>query len=282
VQSRALPEPKYQQSQSPSQRTPSTTIRSWTPEEDAKIVQLVKEQGSKKWTNIAMYLNGRTGKQCRERWAHHLDPKITKTAWTAEEDGLIIQAQARHGNKWALISRLLPGRTDNSVKNRWNSNLSKISRHQPTPGSATVTGTPVTGDGRFSSALNPATQRQLLKAVPCLPSLNARSPLKLSPSCARETADQVLFSPGCANALQSAVKSAAAFSEQHFGDSNELADYFEKPSKCEELLSEAVLNRKRAFSDEDLGLETPRVIGSAKKLRVGILRRKVRTTQALH
>merc|ERR1711968_366473 len=87
----------------------ATNTRSWTPEEDKMILDLVEKFGPKKWTTIAFKLEHRTGKQCRERWAHHLDPKINKAPWTPEEDRIIIEANAQHGNKWALISKLLPG-----------------------------------------------------------------------------------------------------------------------------------------------------------------------------
>ncbi|CAN0179078.1 unnamed protein product, partial [Phaeothamnion confervicola] len=90
----------------------------WTPEEDERLVILIG-RGFKNWGALSQHLPGRTSKQCRERWCHHIDPSINRGMWTEAEDGILTVAHSQIGNKWSQIAQRLPGRTENSIKIRY-------------------------------------------------------------------------------------------------------------------------------------------------------------------
>ena len=103
----------------------------WTAAEDAKLLELVQQgQGKVRWSVVGASMEGRSGKQCRERWHNHLSPDVNKSKWSPEEDRAIVEAVNLYGTRWSEIVKMFPGRTDNAIKNRWNSMLRKEERRR--------------------------------------------------------------------------------------------------------------------------------------------------------
>jgi hypothetical protein len=101
---------------------------SWTRHEDELIIRHVQGNGCRGWAKLAKLLPGRIGKQCRERWFNHLDPQISHGPWTQEEDQILLNLHEQYGNSWSKIASQMPTRSDNMIKNRWYSTLTKRCR----------------------------------------------------------------------------------------------------------------------------------------------------------
>ncbi|KAL0390728.1 UNVERIFIED_CONTAM: Transcription factor GAMYB [Sesamum calycinum] len=100
----------------------------WTSAEDAILVEYVTKHGEGNWNAVQKHSGlARCGKSCRLRWANHLRPDLKKGAFTPEEERRI-ELHAKMGNKWARMAAELPGRTDNEIKNYWNTRIKRRQR----------------------------------------------------------------------------------------------------------------------------------------------------------
>ena len=119
---------KYLKSTDEKSRTPreekadkrGISKKAWTSFEDQLLKELVKMNNYKNWSSISNNFVKRGGKQCRERWYNHLREGINKKEWNHEEQWTLALGVKAFGHKWSKISSYLPGRTDNTIKNRWN------------------------------------------------------------------------------------------------------------------------------------------------------------------
>lgn len=98
----------------------------WTPEEDEKLLDYINTHGHGNWKTLPKHADlNRCGKSCRLRWANYLRPDIKRGRFSEEEERLIINLHSTLGNKWSKIATYLPGRTDNEIKNFWNTHIRK-------------------------------------------------------------------------------------------------------------------------------------------------------------
>lgn len=105
----------------------------WSQIEDDLLLKIVVSRGAKAWSSIAKEINAmvhnsvniRQGRHCRERWYNHVDPELKKGNWTESEDQNLLRLHKEFGNKWSEIAKKIPGRNENSVKNRFNSLVKK-------------------------------------------------------------------------------------------------------------------------------------------------------------
>jgi hypothetical protein len=98
----------------------------WTSAEDAILVSYVSKHGEGNWNSVQKHSGlFRCGKSCRLRWANHLRPNLKKGAFSPDEERTILDLHSKFGNKWARMAAQLPGRTDNEIKNYWNTRIKR-------------------------------------------------------------------------------------------------------------------------------------------------------------
>ena len=106
-----------------------TGPKAWTKEEDALLLSIVQSMRiPMKWSLVAQNLPERTGKQCRERYVNHLNPRLKVTDWSPTEDATIFHLYNTIGSHWAKMSKIIPGRTDNGIKNRFHNLRRQLER----------------------------------------------------------------------------------------------------------------------------------------------------------
>nr|WRO64650.1 MYB transcription factor protein [Rosa persica] len=154
----------------------------WTAMEDKVLTSYIKAHGEGKWRNLPKRAGlKRCGKSCRLRWLNYLRPDIKRGNISGDEEELIIRLHNLLGNRWSLIAGRLPGRTDNEIKNYWNTTLVKKAKPESHSGSSKETSpAPIKLRPRKPSASATATQPQVIRTkatrltrmlVPSLPLL---------------------------------------------------------------------------------------------------------------
>ncbi|XP_040382751.1 myb-related protein Zm38-like [Oryza brachyantha] len=169
-----------------------TNKGAWTKEEDERLVSYIRAHGEGCWRSLPKAAGLlRCGKSCRLRWINYLRPDLKRGNFTADEDDLIIKLHSLLGNKWSLIAARLPGRTDNEIKNYWNTH---IRRKLLGRGIDPVTHRPVNAAAAATISFQPqappptSPEKEQLDKPPRCPDLNLD--LCISPPSSQEYDDE--------------------------------------------------------------------------------------------
>ncbi|CAA7400332.1 unnamed protein product [Spirodela intermedia] len=186
-----------------------TNKGAWTKEEDQRLIAYIRAHGEGSWRSLPKTAGLlRCGKSCRLRWINYLRPDLKRGNFTEEEDDLIIKLHEMLGNKWSLIAGRLPGRTDNEIKNYWNTHIKRKllssgldpQTHRPIDGAAKPQVSILeTTEEASNSATNPEVNLDLSIRLPFYPSAPAQS------SSSNEASDTMATSASAAAAAAEEV-----------------------------------------------------------------------------
>ncbi|CAO2829043.1 unnamed protein product [Amaranthus hypochondriacus] len=121
---------KQERNEESSTKPKERRIVTWTQEEDNILREQISKHGTENWTVIASKFKDKTTRQCRRRWYTYLNSDFKKGGWSPEEDMLLCEAQKIFGNRWTEIAKVVSGRTDNAVKNRFSTLCKKKAKRE--------------------------------------------------------------------------------------------------------------------------------------------------------
>ncbi|XP_027357389.1 transcription factor MYB83-like [Abrus precatorius] len=135
----------------------------WSPDEDEKLIRYMLTNGQGCWSDIARNAGlQRCGKSCRLRWINYLRPDLKRGAFSPQEEDLIIHLHSILGNRWSQIAARLPGRTDNEIKNFWNSTLKKRLKTNPCTPSLNISTDSSESKDHVMSGIMPINEHDLM------------------------------------------------------------------------------------------------------------------------
>ncbi|CAL9760428.1 unnamed protein product [Musa acuminata subsp. burmannicoides] len=200
----------------------------WSPEEDKQLKEYIERHGTgRNWIVLPQKAGlRRCGKSCRLRWLNYLRPNIKHGDFSDEEDRIICSLFASIGSRWSIIAGQLPGRTDNDIKNYWNTKLKKKLSDQP-PSHRNPHHQQHYRTQSFSSNLEMAVPFPDLEGIPIHPSLfNSLTPTFFSPLCQRpayQSGNLIMFGgnqPSCGSSDGSSIHTG--YGSEHMSSENHL------------------------------------------------------------